>query len=165
MIPVNSARIAFDPISYDLSHPADRRKFIYFANAINLRYEIYDPSKEYDLVIIFEVLEHVSNWDQTITSIKKILNKNGILIISTINKNIISNFFAIKLAENFLKWIPKKTHNYNKLIKPEELKKCLIRKNYSILDFSGLVYNPISREWKLSKYNKLINYFCAAKLN
>ena len=139
-------------------------------NNLKIEYLVQDLAninikKKYDLVIIFEVLEHISNWDQTITSIKKILNKNGILIISTINRNIISNFFAIKLAENFLKWIPKKTHNYNKLIKPEELKKCLIRKNYSILDFSGLVYNPISREWKLSKYNKLINYFCAAKLN
>ena len=31
--------------------------------------------------------------------------------MSTINKNFLSKFLAIDLAENFLKWIPNNTHN------------------------------------------------------
>ena len=63
LIPIHSARIAFDPISHDLNHPADRRKFCYFANAINLKFEIYDPNKEYDLVIISETSD-ISYWSR-----------------------------------------------------------------------------------------------------
>ena len=77
------------------------------------------------------------------------------------NKNIL----AIKFAENILRWVPKNTHDYNKLITPEELEKVLIKEDFSILDFSGLVFNPLAREWRLSKEIKLVNYFCTARLN
>ena len=96
---------------------------------------------------------------------QKNLNKNGIIIISTINRNLLSKLFAISIAENILKWIPKGTHDYNKLITPEELEKVLIKEDFSILDFSGLVFNPLAREWRLSKEIKLVNYFCTARLN
>ena len=72
---------------------------------------------------------------------------------------------AIKLAENILRWVPKNTHDYNKLITPEELEKVLIKEDFSILDFSGLVFNPLDRKWRISKNIKLVNYFCTAKLN
>ena len=120
---------------------------------------------KYDIIILFEVLEHIEAWEQVLKTIKKNLKKNGFLVLSTINRNLISNIFAIKLAENFFNWIPKNTHNYNKLIKPDELGKVLNKENFSIVDFSGLIYNPFRNEWMLSKFNKLVNYFCTAKLN
>ncbi len=112
---------------------------------------------------MFEVLEHLDNWKKIIKKIKQNLNKNGTVIISTINRNLISNLFAIKIAENFLNWIPKGTHDYNKLIKPEELKKTLSKENFHFRNIKGLVFNPLNREWKLSK-NYTINYFCTANL-
>ena len=139
-------------------------------NKLNINYYTQDLKnlslhQKYDLIILFEVLEHIDNWNTILSKIKKNLKKNGRIIVSTINRNIISNIFAIKFAENILEWVPKNTHSYNKLITPEELEKVLINENFSIIDFSGLVYNPITQEWKLSKYNKLINYFCVAKIN
>ena len=112
---------------------------------------------------MFEVLEHLDDWKKTIKKIKKNLNKNGIIIISTINRNSLSKLFAISIAENILKWIPKGTHDYNKLIKPEELKKTLTQENFYFKNIKGLVFDPLSREWKLSK-NYMINYFCTANL-
>ena len=85
------------------------------------------------------------------------------IIISTINRNSLSKLFAISIAENILKWIPKGTHDYNKLIKPEELKKTLTKENFHLRNIKGLVFDPLSREWKLSK-NYMINYFCTANL-
>ena len=114
---------------------------------------------------MFEVLEHIDEWQFALNKIKKNLKQNGLLILSTINRNLISNVFAIKIAENFLKWIPKNTHHYNKLIRPYELDKILKKENFSILDLSGLVFNPFTNEWQLNKFNKMINYFCVAKLN
>ena len=91
------------------------------------------------------------------------LNTNGKIIISTINRNLLSKLFAISIAENILNWIPKGTHDYNKLIKPQELKKILLKEKFNFNNIKGLVFDPLNREWKLSK-NYMINYFCTASL-
>ena len=132
-------------------------------NYINKDIEKSKLDEKFDLILMFEVLEHLDNWQKTIKKIKKNLNKNGLIIISTINRNLLSKLFAISMAENILKWIPKGTHDYNKLIKPEELKKILLKEKFHFKNIKGLVYDPLNREWKLSK-NYMINYFCTANL-
>ncbi len=119
--------------------------------------------QKFDIILMFEVLEHLDDWKKTIKKIKNNLNKNGIIIISTINRNSISKLFAISIAENILKWIPKGTHDYYKLIKPEELKKTLTQENFHFKNIKGLVFDPLNMEWKLSN-NYMINYFCTANL-
>ena len=132
-------------------------------NYINKDIEKSKLNEKFDIILMFEVLEHLDNWKKTIKNIKKNLNKNGLIIISTINRNLLSKLFAIQIAENILNWIPKGTHDYNKLIKPEELKKTLSKENFQFNNIKGLVFDPFSREWKLSK-NYMINYFCTARL-
>ena len=121
--------------------------------------------KKYDIIIIFEVIEHLKNVSEFIKKIKLHLKKNGNLLISTINRNIISKIFAIYLAENLLNWIPKETHDYNKLVKPKELTNILEKENFKIKNISGLFFNPISKRWKINKNKTKINYFCSAILN
>ena len=140
------------------------------SNNLNITYDVQDLDRlnlneKYDLIIMFEVLEHLDDWRATLKKIKKFLKKDGRIILSTINRNLISYILAIKVAENLLRWIPKNTHDYEKFIKPEELKKCLNNLNFSVIDFTGLVYHPISREWKFNKNKKVVNYFCTAKIN
>ena len=132
-------------------------------NYINKDIEKSKLDEKFDIILMFEVLEHLDNWKKTIKNIKKNLNKNGLIIISTINRNLLSKLFAINIAENILHWIPKGTHDYNKLIKPEELKKILLKEKFNFNNIKGLVFNPLNREWKLSK-NYMINYFCTANL-
>ena len=132
-------------------------------NYINKDIEKSKLDEKFDIILMFEVLEHLDNWKKTIKDIKKNLNKNGLIIISTINRNLLSKLFAINIAENILHWIPKGTHDYNKLIKPEELKKILLKEKFNFKNIKGLVYNPLNKEWKLSK-NYMINYFCTANL-
>ena len=121
--------------------------------------------KKYDIIIIFEVIEHLKDVSEFIKKIKLHLKQNGNLLISTINRNIISKIFAIYVAENLLNWIPKETHDYNKLVKPEELTNILEKENFYIKNISGLFFNPITKRWKISKSKTKINYFCSAKLN
>jgi 2-polyprenyl-6-hydroxyphenyl methylase/3-demethylubiquinone-9 3-methyltransferase len=132
-------------------------------NYINKDIEKSKLDEKFDIILMFEVLEHLDNWKKTIKNIKKNLNKNGLIIISTINRNLLSKLFAINIAENILHWIPKGTHDYNKLIKPEELKKILLKEKFNFNNIKGLVFNPLNGEWKLSK-NYMINYFCTASL-
>jgi len=137
-------------------------------NKLKIKYIHKDVEKsklyeKFDVILMFEVLEHLDDWKKTIKKIKKNLNTNGLIIISTINRNSLSKLFAIRIAENILKWIPKGTHDYYKLIKPEELKKTLTQENFHFKNIKGLVFDPLSGEWKLSK-NYMINYFCTANL-
>ena len=137
-------------------------------NNLNINYIVKDFEKEkitskFDVIIIFEVLEHLNDWESFLKKIRLNLKKNGILILSTINKNLISKFFTLDIAENFLKWIPLNTHNYYKFIKPEELEFFLSTNNFKQIRFKGLTYDPIKLNWKLSESTK-INYFCSCIL-
>ena len=118
--------------------------------------------KKYDAVLILEVLEHIKDWKKIIINVKKLLKPGGKMIISTINRNFFSKLFAIFIAENILNWIPKKTHTYSKLIKPDELRPFLNKNKINVTDVSGLIFNPLSGQWMLDKNNCLINYFCTA---
>ena len=118
--------------------------------------------KKYDAVLILEVLEHIEDWKKIIINVKKLLKPGGKIIISTINRNFVSKFFAIFIAENILNWVPKNTHTFSKLIKPEELKSFLNKNKINVTNLTGLVFNPLSGQWMLDKNNCLINYFCTA---
>ena len=127
-------------------------------NSINLK-------KKYDLILMLEIIEHLEEWDVLISKFKKNLKPKGMMIFSTINRTQISKIFTIFVAENILKWIPKKTHNYNKLITPQELKTTLIKNDFKITDIMGMNLNPLTQEWKLNKNLLPMNYFCTAILN
>ena len=127
--------------------------------------ESLNIKKKYDLILMLEIIEHLDNWEQYISRIKKNLKPNGTVIFSTINKTRLSKFFAIYVAENLLNWIPKKTHDFNKLISPKRLEKSLIQNNFIIKNITGMNYNPLTREWVLSKNIYPINYFCTAKID
>ena len=118
--------------------------------------------RKYDIILMLEVIEHLEDFKKIINKNKNLLKPNGKLIFSTINRNFLSKFFAILIAENFLNIIPKNTHTYEKLVKPKELVNFLNNNGFKVVDTTGLVFNPISREWLLSKNNLNINYFCTA---
>ena len=131
---------------------------------INNDIEKLDLTKKFDLIILFEVLEHLEDWKRFLLKINNNLKSNGLIIISTINRTLFSKYLAIYIAENILKWIPKGTHNYSKFIKPEEIKNCLENYDYKQKNIQGLVFNPLKYDWELSNSTK-INYFCSYTKN
>ena len=144
-------------------------KFHAMKNKLKINYIHKDVNdiklkSSYDVIIAYEVLEHLKDWPDLIKKIKTLLKANGKLIISTINRNFFSKIIAIYFAEKILKWIPEDTHDYNKFIKPKELETVLQRENFKVNNFTGLVFNPIENIWKLNSNKTKINYFCSAKL-
>ena len=136
-------------------------------NNLEIDFFVKDFEKEkitskYDVIIILEVLEHLNNWEEFIKKIKLSLNKNGTLIISTINRNLVSKFLTLDIGENLLKLIPLNTHTFYKFIKPEELEQVLSSNSFENIKFKGLTYNALKLKWKLSENTK-INYFCSCK--
>ena len=126
--------------------------------------ENYNFSKKYDLIVLFEILEHLENWQHFIYKIKNNLKKNGKMIISTINRNTLSKIATIYIGEKILKWIPEGTHDFNKYIKPEELQEYVLENKLKFSKLKGYIFNPIDSNWYLSK-NTSINYFCTIRIN
>jgi 2-polyprenyl-6-hydroxyphenyl methylase/3-demethylubiquinone-9 3-methyltransferase len=118
------------------------------------------PKNYFDFIFCFEVIEHLEEKDEIFKLIKKTLKDKGILFMSTINQNPVSKLFAIKLAEDILKILPKKTHEYNLLLPINKLESLCNDNKLSIIDIIGLRYNPLFKNFNFSN-NQLINYITA----
>ena len=79
------------------------------------------------------------------------------MFVATINKTLKSYIFAIVGAEYVLRWLPIGTHEWEKFVKPEDLKKILIKYNLSLNKFDGMNFNIILDEWNISK-DLSVNY-------
>ena len=116
--------------------------------------------KKFDVIFLFEFLEHLEEQDkyQLFENLTKNLNKNAYIFISTLNKNLLSKYLAIDIAENLLKLLPKKTHDFNLFLSPSKLQSISQKYNLNLMDIEGIQYNPIFKSFKLSKFD-LVNYF------
>ena len=103
-------------------------------NSLNIKYYCTSPENfksniKFDVILNMEIIEHVDNIDFYLKTCSNLLKKNGIMFIATINKTLKSYIFAIVGAEYVLRWLPIGTHEWEKFVKPEELKSILIKNN------------------------------------
>jgi 2-polyprenyl-6-hydroxyphenyl methylase/3-demethylubiquinone-9 3-methyltransferase len=74
-----------------------------------------------------------------------------LMFMATINRTMKANLLAIIGAEYVLRWLPRGTHQYEKLVRPEEISKPLEISGLSLVDQTGVFYNPLQDRWNLSK--------------
>ena len=79
------------------------------------------------------------------------------MFIATINKTLKSYVFAIVGAEYILRWLPIGTHEWEKFVKPEDLKKILRKYNLLIDKFDGMNFDILKDEWSVSS-DLSVNY-------
>jgi 2-polyprenyl-6-hydroxyphenyl methylase/3-demethylubiquinone-9 3-methyltransferase len=116
---------------------------------------------KYDMVICFELIEHIPDQMKLIQDISSVCKKGTKIFISTINRNIVSFAIAKIMAEYVLKIVPEGTHQYKKFLKPSELVKMLEIEKFQMNDIKGVTLNPIDYSFSLSPITK-INYFMVA---
>ena len=133
-------------------------------NYINSSPEKNKIKKKFDIILNLEIIEHVDNVDLFLKSSSKLLNKNGIMFVATINRTFESYVKAIVGAEYILRWLPIGTHEWNKFLKPEEIQKKLIGLNFENINLDGFTYNLLSNEWKKTE-NCGVNYIIVSKKN
>ena len=104
-----------------------------------------------------EIVEHVENVDFFLKSCSGLLKKNGMMFVATINKTLKSYVFAIVGAEYVLRWLPIGTHEWEKFVKPDELKKILMKYNLSLRKLDGMNFNVFKDEWSISS-DLSVNY-------
>ena len=119
---------------------------------------------KFDVVLNLEVIEHVENLDLFLKSCFELLKPKGIMFTATLNRTMTSYVKAIVGAEYILRWLPIGTHDWNKFIKPEELEKKITDLKFSIINLTGLSFNPFLKEWKKTK-DVSVNYILVAQKN
>ena len=124
---------------------------------INSPPEKYKLKKKFNVILNMEIIEHVSNADFFIQNCSEMIEKNGLMFVSTINRNLKSYFFAIVGAEYVLRWLPIGTHDWDKFLTPNELEVIVEGKNFRKDELVGMKFNPISRKWHLSS-DVSVNY-------
>jgi len=118
--------------------------------------------KGFDIVTCLEMLEHVPEPSQIVQNCSVLLKETGHVFFSTINRNPKSYLFAVIGAEYVLNLLPKGTHDYSKFIKPSELASWTRSSNLTLMDTTGLSYNPITDHYWLSK-DIQVNYMMHTK--
>ena len=131
-------------------------------NNLKIKYLCTSPEKlkidtKFDVILNMEIVEHVDDIDFFLKSCSKLLRKNGIMFIATLNKTLKSYLFAIIGAEYILRWLPIGTHEWEKFVKPNDLITILKKYNLKLENLDGMKFNIIDNRWHLSS-DKSINY-------
>jgi len=110
-----------------------------------------------DALLCMEVVEHLKDVNLFIENCSKLIKKNGIMFVATINKNLKSYIFAILGAEYVLRWLPIGTHDWDKFLTPRDLEIIANKNNFLIDETVGMKFNLFSKEWSKSN-NASVNY-------
>ena len=127
--------------------------------------ELVEKNEKFDVILNMEVIEHVPEPINYIRFCERLLNPGGLMICSTINRNVKSFMYAIVGAEYIMKWLPKGTHEWKKFITPDELFALLWEAGLEPIDKKGFVFNKVRWDWKISETDLTVNYVTTSKKN
>ena len=119
--------------------------------------EKFNTKDKFDVILNMEIVEHVEDLDFFLKSCCKLLKKNGLMFVATLNKTLKSYFFAIVGAEYVLRWLPIGTHEWEKFIKPEELISILEKNDLRLDKVDGMNFNLLKNKWSVGN-DKSVNY-------
>jgi len=123
---------------------------------IEYRYENIEETAsrhagEFDAITCMEMLEHVPDPNKIIAACSRLLKPGGHAFFSTINRTPKAFLFVIFGGEYILRLLPRGTHTYKKLIRPNELKHWAQGNGLDFRRLSSLIYNPFTRKFKVAE--------------
>lgn len=119
-----------------------------------------EPSS-FDSVTCMEMLEHVPDYASVISACARLVKPGGTVFFSTLNRKLKAYLLAIVGAEYLLGMIPKGTHEFSTFIRPSELCRHARAEGLELMAMDGIVYNPLTRQFSLSKDDIDVNYLAA----
>jgi 2-polyprenyl-6-hydroxyphenyl methylase/3-demethylubiquinone-9 3-methyltransferase len=117
----------------------------------------------FDIVTCLEMLEHVPDPSSVINACAKMVKPGGAVFFSTINRNPKAFLLAIVGAEYVLRMLPRGTHEYGKFIRPSELANWSREASLQVNQMTGLLYNPLTKTYKLSPSDVDVNYMISTQ--
>ena len=104
--------------------------------------DLVKEGKQFDVITCLEMLEHVPDPSIVVKECAQLCKSGGHLFFSTINRNLKSFIFAILGAEYILNILPQGTHEFEKLIKPSEMKGFIDSAELEFEEVNGMSYLP-----------------------
>ena len=122
-----------------------------------------DHENAFDVVTCLEMLEHVPDPSSVVRACAQMVKPGGHVFFSTINRNPKAFLFAIIGAEYVLRLLPRGTHEYAKFIRPSELANWSRDAGLQVNQMTGLLFNPLSKKYRLSDTDMDVNYMISTQ--
>ncbi len=123
--------------------------------------QLVEEGAQFDIILNMEVIEHVADINLFLEACSALLAPNGLMFMATLNRTLKAYALAIVGAEYVLGWLPRGTHDWTKFIKPAELEHALAAAGLTVHHMTGVSYNPLSDQWRLSG-DLAVNYMLTA---
>jgi 2-polyprenyl-6-hydroxyphenyl methylase / 3-demethylubiquinone-9 3-methyltransferase len=118
--------------------------------------------ERFDVVLAMEVVEHVADVGLFVRCCADMVRPGGLMIAATLNRTLKSFALAIVGAEYVLRWLPRGTHRWEKFVTPAELEFAMGRAGMQVIGETGVIYNPLTDQWRLSS-DMDVNYMLTAE--
>ena len=157
------SRLGADVVGIDASEKNIKiAKMHAVKNNLKIEYKTTSPeklktNKKFDVILNMEIVEHVEDVNFFIKSCAKLLKKNGIMFVATLNKTLKSYVFGIIGAEYIMRWLPIGTHEWEKFVNPDDLIAISKKNNLNLRKLDGMKYNLLKDQWTISS-DKSVNY-------
>jgi len=102
----------------------------------------------FDAVLALEIVEHVADLTAFCRALGELVEPEGLVALSTLNRTPQSYALAIVGAEYLLGWLPKGTHDWHRFPTPAELRAALEGGGLQVVDETGFAYNPLRDDWR-----------------
>ena len=123
--------------------------------------ELAQAGERFDIVLAMEVVEHVTDVDLFVGGCASMVKPGGLMILATINRTVKSFALAIVGAEYVLRWLPRGTHQWDRLVTPSELERAIRKGGMQVIDERGVIYDLLADRWRLSS-DMDVNYMMVA---
>lgn len=118
--------------------------------------DLVDEGRQFDVVLNMEVIEHVEHLDLFVRDCAQLVRPGGCLFVASINRTPAAFLIAIVGAEYVLRWLPKGTHHYRKLVRPQQVIE-LLGEGFMLKDQTGVRVNPFTRVFRYTSW-MAVNY-------
>ena len=132
----------------------------------NIQYEtgiaedVLASGRRFAAVTALEIIEHVPDQAGFVATLAALLEPDGLLFISTINRTLRSLAVAKIGAEYVARLLPAGTHDWRRFVKPEDLAAMARAAGLRLHGVAGMRYDPVSRSWREGR-ELSINYIAA----
>ncbi|MBK5930865.1 bifunctional 2-polyprenyl-6-hydroxyphenol methylase/3-demethylubiquinol 3-O-methyltransferase UbiG [Halochromatium salexigens] len=126
-------------------------------------HELAEAGETFDAVLNMEVVEHVEHLPDFLADCARLVRPGGVMVVATINRTPLAWLMAIIGAERIMGWLPKGTHHYRKLVKPEELVQGL-GEQLEPFDRTGVRVSPFNRSFSFTR-SMAVNYMMLFRRN
>lgn len=112
--------------------------------------DLLADGESFDIVLSLEVVEHVADVDLFLGSCAALVRDGGSTILATLNRTPKAFMMGVVGAEYIMRWLPRGTHDWRKFVRPSELAAGLRHGGIDVKDISGLSFDLLHDEWRVS---------------